>query len=191
MKTALLAAGAALVCATFAIVSAPRAEASTFVIGGGMAHDCSVIAIEGGSNLAAIEICTLALEVEALQRSDRAKTLINRGVVYLRRGAFSLCAKDLDRAEKLDASIGELYINRGVLMIRDHRYAEALVEINRGIALNPDELEKAYYNRGLANELSNNFQAAYVDYRKANSIKPDWPDAAKAMSRFTTKPSGT
>ena len=173
---------ALLAGATFAM-SAP-ARASTFVLGDGMAHDCSVAALAGSTSLDTIELCTIALDTEMLSDSDEAKTFVNRAVVYLRSGHLDNCRKDLVDAERLMPNLAEIYINRGALMIHTGRYQEAVNEINKGLALSPSQPEKAYFNRGLANEGLNETRAAYYDYRKAQEISPSWPAAARAIARF-------
>jgi len=63
--------------------------------------------------------------------------------------------------------------------------------IDRGLALNPGEPEKAYFNRGLAEEGLDNIPAAYRDYSHAAELKPDWAPPRNELSRFTvaTRPS--
>lgn len=186
------AAAAALLAATLGVGGiALRANASTDVIGGGVAHDCAVRALAGESSAQALDVCNLAIENEMMSRSDEAKTLVNRSVIFLRRGQLERSRLDLMTAEKLEPTLAEVFVNRGALYIHLHRYQDALDEINRGIAMNPSEPEKAYYNRGLAYEMLDNPKAAYLDYRKASQLNPKWPDPVKAMGRFTVKTAGS
>lgn len=178
------AAAAGLTLAAWAM-SPGSAHGAVTVLGGGMAEDCSKLALAGVASAQSVEVCDLALEQEDLVRSDRAKTYINRAVMHLRRGALARCRTDLASAERLAPEIPEIYINRGALLIYEKRYTESIAEIDRGLAMNPIEPEKAYFNRGLAREGLNDAKGAYLDYRKASQLKPDWPDAVRAMARFT------
>jgi tetratricopeptide (TPR) repeat protein len=180
-----MASAAAALALGVAALSGGSARAAVTVLGGGMAQDCSRLALSGEASAAAISICDLALEQEDLTRSDTAKTYINRAVMQLRRGALVKCRNDLASAERIQPSIPEIYVNRGALYIYEKRYTESIAEIDRGLAMNPVEPEKAYFNRGLAREGLDDAKGAYLDYRKAAQIKPDWPDAARAMARFT------
>lgn len=183
MKSLHLGAAVALALG-FAAFAAPSASASVTVLGGGLAEECSKLAIRGINTVATLETCEFALEHEDLIKEDRAKTYVNRAVIYLRRGQMEQCRKDLAAAERLTPELPETYINRGALYIFQRRYADSITEIDKGIALNPEEPEKAYFNRGLAKEGLNDARGAYLDYRKAAQINPEWPDARKAMARF-------
>ncbi|HVY02938.1 MAG TPA: tetratricopeptide repeat protein [Caulobacterales bacterium] len=192
MKAALTKA-AAVALLGMALGAAPlvSASASTDVIGSGLAHECATRTLAGESGMSVLNICDLAIEQEALDKSDLAKTYVNRGVVQLRRGSLEKCRADLASAEHMMPSLAEIYVNRGALYIRQKRFQDALDEINRGLALNPSEPEKAYYNRALAYELMGELKPAYLDYRKASELNPKWPEPAKAMSRFQVRRAGS
>lgn len=60
---------------------------------------------------------------------------------------------------------------------------------NFDIATKTDPLfVKAYYYRGLASELKGNKEAALADYRQANGMSPDYPEAKEALIRLGQKP---
>lgn len=187
MRTSLsisLAAGLALAAAA---ASGAGANASTMVIGGGQAHDCAVAAIAGSFSDGALELCSLAIDTETLGRLDRARTYVNRGVIYLRRSNYTSAARDFNMAQKIAPALPEVFVNRGALYLRQERYKDAIAETDHGLALNPEEPAKAYFNRALARELSNDLQGAYMDFRKAAELSPDWPAPKMQMSRFIVK----
>ena len=64
------------------------AQAATTVIGSGLAADCSKAAQRGRSDRGSVKTCDQALADEAMTVRDRAKTLINRGVMRMRRGGI-------------------------------------------------------------------------------------------------------
>ena len=69
-------------------IAAP-ASGAAFVLGGGLADACSRFAVQGRSDDYSLSTCTYALETESLVKRDRAATLVNRGVIQLRRKAFA------------------------------------------------------------------------------------------------------
>jgi Flp pilus assembly protein TadD len=163
------------------------AQAGTLVIGNGLAADCSQEAIKGRSDKSVLDMCTAALEGQLMPRSDTAKTYVNRSVVYLRRGVYDLAERDLAKAEGLVADLPEVFINRGAVRIRQHRFEEAVSEIDKGLAMNPTEPEKGYFNRAVAREALEDLQGAYMDFRKASELKPEWEEPKKQMARFVVE----
>lgn len=125
------------------------------------------------------------METELLNPRDRAGTFVNRGVLKLRRAAYSDATDDFDAAVRLQPQMGEAYVNRGAAAIGRKRYAEGLSDINRSIELGVSEPEKAYYNRAIAHEGLDDPKAAYFDYQKALEIAPDWPAPREQLVRFT------
>lgn len=161
------------------------ASAAVSVLGGGMAHDCSLAARDGRSDKSAIALCTQALDTEPLSSRERAGTYINRGVIKLRMRAFESARQDFDFAIHADDQLGEAYVNRGAALVALKRYDEAITDLDRGIALGSQEPEKAWYNRGLAHEKMDDMKAAYFDYRRAQDLKPGWDMPEKELRRFT------
>jgi tetratricopeptide (TPR) repeat protein len=176
-----LAAGAALVA--FAL----PARSAVTVLGGDMAHQCSLAAIKGESDEKAETKCTMALDGEFLSLRDRAGTFVNRGVLKLRRREFVAAEGDFDRAIQTEPKLGEAYVNRGAAQVGARRYAQGVADINKALQLGVEEPEKAYYNRALAYEGLDDMKAAYFDYQKALELKPDWDQPKKELSRFTVE----
>ena len=163
------------------------ASASTLVIGGGAAKDCSIAALGGRSDPGAMVLCNQALETETLNFRDRARTHVNRGVMQLRRRAWSLAREDFDAASKIDPQLGEAYVNRGAAYVGERRYEEGLKAIDRGLELGVKDPEKALFNRALANEGLGDVTAAYKDYSRAAELDPDWAAPKTELARFTVK----
>ena len=182
-RNSVLAAGA---CALAVVFAAP-ASASVLVLGNGAAADCSRAAFAGRSDLASIKTCNTALEVERLDRRDRAGTLVNRGVMQLRTKAYVAARRDFDAAIRLAPKLGEAYVNRGVSRMADAAYAEALDDVNLGLSLGVKEPAKAYYNRALVQESLGQARAAWLDYRKAQELAPEWEAPGRQLARFTVR----
>jgi tetratricopeptide (TPR) repeat protein len=183
MRTALVSAALAAMCL------AGSADAATTVLGNGLAHFCSQAAKAGEDDQPSLEVCTLAIETESMNRRDRAGTYVNRGVIRMRRQEYAAAQTDFNTAIRLKPDMGEAYVNRGGALVGQKRYMEALLDIDKGLALGPEEPEKAYYNRGLANEGLDDIKAAYFDYLRALELKPDWDIPRRELTRFSvTRP---
>lgn len=172
---------------TAVIIAAPAgpARAAAFVLGGGMANACSRAAIEGRDDRASLDACTMALEAQPLVREDRAGTLVNRGVIHLRRKAYADARRDFDAAIGLAPRMGEAFVNRGASYIAEQRFREGVEEIDRGLAFGADEPEKAYFNRALAHEGLDDMKSAWLDYQKALELAPEWDAPRRELARFS------
>lgn len=182
-KTLVLAASLA------ALSLATSSNAATTVLGNGLASVCSQYAKEGSDDPQALEVCTVAIETEFMNRRDRAGTYVNRGVIKMRQQKYADARRDFEVAVKLQPDMGEAFVNRGGALVGEQRYMEALLDIDKGLALQPEEPEKAWYNRGLANEGLADTKAAYFDYLKALELAPGWEIPQRELKRFTvTRP---
>jgi tetratricopeptide (TPR) repeat protein len=170
-----------------AMACAATAGASTLVIGGGAARDCSTAALAGRSDKASMNTCTVALETETLSFRDRARTYVNRGVLQMRQRDFVGAVSDFDAASRIDPDLGEAFVNRGAAYVGSQRYGEGVVQIDQGLALGVKDPEKAYYNRGIANESLGDVTAAYRDYSRAAELDPDWDAPKNELMRFSVK----
>lgn len=136
----------------------------------------------------AVHTCTQALETEAVDDSESARVLNNRGVVQLTlMGAIGEAKGDFDEAARLDPDLGESYANRGAALVAQERFDEAIAEIEKGMALGLREPWKAHFNRALARERSNDVRGAYEDFRKALELKPGWDMPEIELARFQVR----
>jgi lipoprotein NlpI len=168
-----------------ALVSAGPSRASMIVLGGGLAEACSKAALADRSDQQSISQCDAALQSEDLDAHDRAGTLINRGVMRLRREEFELARADFDAAIVLAPSAGEAYGNRGAAFLGEKRYQAGLDDINNALRLGVREPEKAYFNRALAHEGLDDEKSAYLDFQQALTLKPGWALPEHELLRFT------
>ena len=166
------------------LVFASAAGAAVTVIGGGLAEACANAALTGKSERKFEVLCTQALDAEALNSRDRAGTYINRGIMKLRRTEFDAAILDFNQAVRTKPDLGESYVNRGAAAIGQHRYAEGMTDLNKGIALGVEEPAKAYYNRALAYEGLEDAKSAYFDYQKAVELSPEWNAPKEQLVRF-------
>ncbi|MDB5416641.1 MAG: hypothetical protein JWP86_2108 [Phenylobacterium sp.] len=171
--------------AAVALLAIPApARASVTVIGGGLAEACSKAALAGGSSSRAEGLCSQSLSEELLSPRDRAGTYVNRGIMRMRRSEWDGAMSDFNTAAKYKPNLGEIYVNRGAALLGQHRYADGLVDLNKGIGLGIEEPAKAYYNRALAYEGLDDVKSAYFDYQKAVELSPEWDAPKQQLTRF-------
>jgi tetratricopeptide (TPR) repeat protein len=174
----------AVTAAAAALLAGAQARASVTVIGGGLAEACSKAAISGKADFRSEEACTEALDKEMLSSRDRAGTLVNRGVLKMRRLEWAAAAKDFTEATRIKPDMGEAYVNRGAVAIGQHRFADSLPDLNKGLQLGVEEPAKVYFNRALAYEGLDDAKSAYFDYQKAVELSPDWAAPKNELVRF-------
>ena len=79
-------------------------------------------------------------------------------------------------------------MNRAAALIGLARPEEAVAAADKGLALNPSEPEKAYFNRATARELTGDVEGAYRDYMKAVDLAPNWEAPKVELKRFKVSP---
>jgi tetratricopeptide (TPR) repeat protein len=168
--------------------AAGSAGAEVTIIGNGLAAECSTAATGVANNLPtrreAESTCTLAIEGEPLSPHEAAATYVNRGVLYLSDHAIADARRDFEQALRIEPNLPEALVDRGAALIAGGHDKDGAEEITRGLALNPTQPEKAYYNRAVAEERMGDVRSAYFDYRKASELKPDWPLPKTELARF-------
>lgn len=155
---------------------------------GGHAELCSKAAKAGNASPEAFEACTTAILTENLSLKDLAGTYVNRGTLYLVRENWGAAMADFDFALVKMPTLPEGIVNRGAAMLGMQRYADAVEEITRGIALNPEEPEKAYANRAAAKWRLDDLKGAYVDFLRAQALNPEWPLPREQLAHFVVQP---
>lgn len=181
------------------LTGATSSYAAVAVLGGGMAEECYLAArdaVSGSETVAftgtrvgldPVEICTIALRSDRLGVRGLAGTYTNHGVLLFADGKFSAALNNFDKAIDLDESIAEAHINRGASLVALQQWADGIQALTVGLDMDPNEAEKAYYNRAIANEELGNVREAYFDYRKAAELKPEWEEPRVQLTRFTVK----
>jgi tetratricopeptide (TPR) repeat protein len=185
MRRSLIPAAAAAILVVAPI--AGKAFAFETVIGG-LAGACSAEAKAGQHDDKSLATCTLALRQEALGAHDLAGTHVNRGAMELLNKDWEAAHADFDEAIRIMPTMGEAHIGQGVYLISMQRWPEAEAEVDRGIKLGTEEPEKGYYFRGLARWGQEDFKGAYLDFRKALELKPDWELPKRQLLNFKVEP---
>jgi len=155
--------------------------------GNDLAHYCYSAALASVySKMAAadgIGNCNAALE-GALSAKDRAATLDNRGILFEAQKKYSDAWADFNRSIKLNEKLGDAWINRGVVRIRLNQPEEALIDIQKGMALGPAMLQIGYYDLGVAEEALGRFTDAYNDFKRSLAVDPEFLPASNELKNF-------
>ena len=174
------------------------AEQGVMFLDGGYAEMCAAAAkqledpgrldITGSRlGLAPLEACDLAVRTPDSTPELRAGSYNNRGVVKFSLGDLDGALADFDSAIEVREDLGQAYINRGYVFVARQRWQDCIAAFDKGIALGAEELEKAYFNRGIAHEELGHVREAYYDYLKASELKPEWEDPKRELTRFSVK----
>ena len=169
---------------------AAHAQGAVTVLGGGMGQACyEAVEYSRVQLTKAIELCNLALDTEHMRPKDRAATFTNRGILYMRQGNNTRAMSDYRKSINLVPDLKEAKVNLGAALYNLKRYPEAMTALNEGVGTESiDARAVGLYNRGLTHEKLGDLQSAYEDFRSALQIKPEFPQAAAQIARFTVVP---
>lgn len=128
--------------------------------------------------------CDEALGRQSLTRSDRKKTLVNRGIIHNRNLDVQDALDDFNAALDIDDELAEAWLNRGNSWYRAGRYDDALADYERALALNVAKPWAAWYNIGLVHDAKKQPLKAKAAYEKSLALNPDfWLAQEKLSSR--------
>ncbi len=121
--------------------------------------------------------CDEALADRGTNRTDRKKTLVNRGVIYNRTGEVGAAIDDFNAALDIDGALGEAYLNRGNSYYLTQRYDVALSDYERALDLDIGKPWAAWYNIGLVYEAKKQPEKAREAYQEAVNANPNFSQA--------------
>ncbi len=172
--------------AVIAFLAAPAAMAQVTVLGGGIARECyEATKFQTISAADTERLCTRALELEAMNSTNRAATLTNRGVVRMRQGKLEMALGDYANAKRIRPEVGATYLNEGAAYILQGDFGSALDSLNRAIELDSSDLYAAYYNRAIAREQTGDVEGAYYDFVKSQELNANFELTRRQLERFT------
>jgi tetratricopeptide (TPR) repeat protein len=167
-----------------AAVAAGPAAASVMTVGGGYAESCDAAAESRYVTKQNLDECNLALSEEAMPVQDRIATLVNRGILYLRRNDVNLAEADFDAALKINPSEAEAWLNKAIVHARFGNSVDALPHITKAFETGTRKPALAYFVRAMAYEDSGNLRAAYADLQRAHQLDPNWSEPTIELKRF-------
>ena len=183
MKTLLL-----ISLCTLGLAAAGPASAAVAVIGDSLGRDCFIHARDGRTADDAIDACDTALYSDTLDNRDRAATLVNRGVIRLRRQEHAQALADFDAAIARMPKLAEAHVDRGAALVMLDRHAEAIGALDRALALGPESPQNGLLIRAIARERSGDIKGAYEDFRLAAELAPKWDRPKRELQRFAVRP---
>ena len=180
------------------VFAATQAQADPLILNGSYtelcAHAASHIDDPGnivltGSRVAAspLELCTIAINMDSAVKAQLISDYINRGVIHFAQDALELALIDFDTAISLEDDLGRAHLNRAYTLMAMRRWEDSIAAFDRSLELGVEELDRAYYNRGIAHEETGNLLQAYLDYRKAAELNPEWEDPRNELARFRVR----
>ncbi|MEJ0048001.1 MAG: hypothetical protein WDN04_19185 [Rhodospirillales bacterium] len=92
---------------------------------------------------------------------------------------------DTHAAIRLDATLAEAWLDRGIALSGVHRSSEAIRDFAVALHLNIAKPELAYFDRAMAREDSGDLKGAYADYRHAADLNPAGAKPREELARFT------
>ncbi|HQV53226.1 MAG: tetratricopeptide repeat protein [Flavobacteriales bacterium] len=142
----------------------------------------AVLHAEKGDELA-MDYYNSALSIEP----DNTTALYGKGMFAQEQGMDSIAFTCYDRIKVLEPNNALAYYNTGYIrLVHDTATADAREQFTMAIKLMPNYAQ-AYYNRGLAFEMDELLDSAYVDYKKALAIQPAFDSAAESLERLQKK----
>jgi len=181
-----------IIAAGLTLTLSVEASAQVVVMGNSEARSCyqSALTDPNGRN-SSIKHCKTALSDGGLSPKDRAATYVNQGILQMRSGDFTEAMEAYDKAIKIKPSLAEAHINRGACLIYLGRAEEAIPVLTSAIEAEDDHKADALYNRAIAYDRMGEIKSAYLDFKKALELRPNWEPALDALTRFqvVSKPS--
>jgi tetratricopeptide (TPR) repeat protein len=150
------------------------------------AAQCSQAARDGDHLRAGLTYCDEALRDPVM--NHRGALLLNRGIVKFGLNDSQGALADFNAALAQNPQLGDAYVNRAALLISFKRYNEARADIDQAMQLGAANMPVAYYNRGVIEDETGDYQAAYRDYKQALALKPDYAAASRELARFKVNP---
>jgi tetratricopeptide (TPR) repeat protein len=162
----------------------PSSHAAITVIGTGLAQECYQAAEREVAPRRGLEICNNALTSEVLTPRDLSATYVNRAIFKMRLKDTQGALDDFAAAERANARLADIYVNRGMLYLTLNRNDEAFKDLNMGLSLGSARPQLAYYGRAIAHENAGRIKEAFLDFRKANELEPEWDLPKQELTRF-------
>jgi tetratricopeptide (TPR) repeat protein len=150
------------------------------------ARNCFAAAKFGDLHGNGADACTTAL-ASALPDEVKVRVLVDRGVIRLSNDKAKPAIEDFDAAITMNGQVGEAYANRGAAHLALKEYGQAKADIDRGLALGWGEPQRAWFNRGIADEHLGDCKSAYLDFLKASKLDSSWAAPKAELTHFAVE----
>jgi tetratricopeptide (TPR) repeat protein len=131
------------------------------------------------NNPLAIQYFDNALRVDSTDLATREF----KAMFYKRRGEFDKAFAVYRDIIVRNPDYSNAYFDVGMIYLELDSMQKAYDHFNISIKTDP-LFVMAYYYRGLTAEMMGNREAALADYRQANKMSPDYPEAKEALQRL-------
>jgi tetratricopeptide (TPR) repeat protein len=117
---------------------------------------------------------------------DKVAAYAYRARVYRQLEDWPSALADLDNAQEHAPAFGAAYAERAFILLMQGDNDEALVELDRAVALLPDGPERAmaYTNRGSTKKLQGDLAGALADYERAVASEPEFQPARERCAEL-------
>ncbi|NJM09853.1 MAG: tetratricopeptide repeat protein [Bdellovibrionaceae bacterium] len=115
----------------------------------------------------------LAYSIATASDPTNAKAWVNRSNVKRTLGDLKGALEDAQEAVKLDPKDALAFHSKAQTLIAQKKYSEAILELDRGIAIRGDILAQLYQARGHANAKAGRLELAVADTKKAMELDPN------------------
>jgi tetratricopeptide (TPR) repeat protein len=112
--------------------------------------------------------------------------LYSKAMYWQNQMNYAEAKKIFSRMVLLDRNYPKSYYNVGWMLMQEDSTEKAIRQFTMAIGVQPDYVA-AYYNRGICQEIIQQFDFAKSDYEQALSFKADFADAKKALNRVNQK----
>ncbi|MDB5669231.1 MAG: tetratricopeptide repeat protein [Alphaproteobacteria bacterium] len=171
-----------------ALMAASPAIAAIQVLGSSSARMCYEAAeAPGKPTIDELQRCSTALSEEGLAPHDEVATLVNRGILRLRLGRLDGAVADFNSAIGGDPNEPEAYLDKGMVALRMNDGAQAVSLFDTALQKKTRRPALAYYGRAVAQEMAGRLKEAYLDYRQASLLEPQWQEPKIDLARFTVR----
>jgi tetratricopeptide (TPR) repeat protein len=178
----------ALAAIAAALFTAAPAHAVTMLYNVDPAVQCSQAARDIANLKTGLAYCDEALRDDVMLH--RGELLIDRGIIKFAMDDTQGALADFNTGLIVNPRMGDGYINRAALLISLGGYQQARADIEQALQVGAVNIPVAYYNRGVIEDVSGDYKAAYRDYKQALALKPDYTAAARELMRFKVTPPG-
>jgi tetratricopeptide (TPR) repeat protein len=163
------------------------AGAAVISVGNGYAISCFNAAEGQNATPRSVDDCNHALAEQALAPDERVATLVNRGILLLRRQKVKAANADFDAALQMDPRQPEAWLNKAVAHARFGKSTDAFPLVAKALEYGTRKPALAYFVRAMANEDSGNIAAAYHDLQRAQQLDPKWDEPRIELQRFQVR----